>query len=65
MNLTPFKNLFKYPRYNYEVWSNNKLIGEGWGKNRVQVKYEFERMVDELHLGSDSGDGFTFMVTKP
>jgi len=60
-----FKNLLKFPRYDYEVWSKGRLLFDGSGKNRAQVKYEFERVIDELHLKYDSGDGFTFIVQKP
>jgi hypothetical protein len=58
-----FVNFFKLARFDYDVWSDQKLIGEGWGVNRLRLQRAFEEMALELN-NSETGDGFTFIVRK-
>ena len=52
--------------YDYEVWSENKLIGESLFPMKAEdLLVEFNDFVEELARDAyTSLDGFTFMVTK-
>lgn len=58
------RTLFSLPRYDYEIWSSNKLVSEGWGKNRLAVRNDFEYWLDQTHHHRAVGEGFTIIVRK-
>lgn len=58
------RTLFSLPRYDYEIWSNNRLVAEGWGANRGKVMFDFEYWLDATHHGKPVGEGFTLIVRK-
>lgn len=57
------KKLFHFKRFDYEVWSDEKLIGEGFGLHSVALRTVFENFTHELSK-SEVGDGFTFIVRR-
>jgi hypothetical protein len=50
-------------RFDYEVWSDEKLIGEGWNHTAPALKRFFEEYTKELN-SSTVGDGFSFIVRR-
>lgn len=60
---TNFVNLFKIHRFDYELTQVGRHVSEN-NRHLGGIRMEFEMALDSLAMAGESGDTFTFTVSK-